>query len=75
MRNLQKNLNIIWQPPPILPNPPPPPPPFPSILKKSTEGGGGSELCEVSEMKFFNNRYPTFSKSANFSTPPSSNST
>ena len=56
MRNLQKNLNTIWQPPPFLDKPPhfayPPfssknfqTPPFPSIFKKSTpplhEGGGG----------------------------------
>ena len=35
MRNLQKNLSIVWQPPPFLDNHPHLAyPPFPSILKK-----------------------------------------
>ena len=55
MRNLQKNLNIIWQPPISRQTPPfssknfQTPPPLRSILKKLNpsfmKGGGASELC------------------------------
>ena len=46
MRNLQKNLNMIWQTPNFNFQPPPP---FPSILKKSNPPlyeGGRVELCK-----------------------------